>query len=980
MALRPYQTEALSSIANSEREGCINQLVILPCGSGKTLVAASLPTTLAMQPWESGLFLVHLDELCWQAAAKFKACNPDLIVGIEKAQYHADPSADIVISSVQTLSRSPDRLAAIASKDIRFVFCDEAHRSVSPQWMKVLDQLHVLKGSEHRDPTRLLCGLTATPRRHDGMALEKLFDKIVFRRSIREMIAAGYLVEPIAYRVASGENLDGVSKRMGDFAPGELERAVNTPDRNALVVKKYLEYGAGLSAIAFTVDVQHSTDLASVFQHHGLNFEAMSGNTPEKKRAELVEAHRNGSLTGLVSCGVLCLDDQTEILTDQGWAGIDDMTDQHRTANWENGEIYFRAPRHVVKRQRLPGERMVHLQSQDFDIRVTEDHRMLYRTWRVPGARFKLTTAGSLVARRFQVPISGILREDSGIPISVPSPKSHKQSRHKMLIVAACNLRRREGFSYAESNIEAKRRVDRLLSLRYKDPHELSLAECRFIGFWVGDGTASKLRRSGVENILCQSTRYPKIIEYIRTFLEESRLDFIERWHPAKGTAMPYLTWSIPRGTGSGCQEKRGVYPLEPYLNKQGSSLWWAFSYEQFEAFLHGLWMADGNHGIDGIQKKRSTAIHGTAERKCLDMIQALAVCHGYYTNLARGKKRNPKHAIVNRLTIKKSSVLAVATKPLSFEEDWKNERVWCVTSHSGCIITRRNGKVVVTGNSEGFDSEIATVALMTRPTLSGLLYAQQAGRILRKYPAPENAADHTGYVKQNGILVDFCGLTEQHRLYTASVLFGLNPNFDMQGRSITETLEKLEDLAKDNPTLDLTAYTGLEEVEAASTQVDLWRPAPIPKLAKSCSKFIWIQAAEDVYRLSAPGMSIFMEVNHLGEYEVYRKVDKAEPDGHMKFKEPEDAFARADSLVPDDVAILLTAKARWRKDPPTEPQCNYLSFADKVIRQRFSNGQAFYRFARYQFEKGNNGAFSKGALSMRIELCKRAKEKGISH
>jgi hypothetical protein len=63
-------------------------------------------------------------------------------------------------------------------------------------------------------------------------------------------------------------------------------------------------------------------------------------------------------------------------------------------------------------------------------------------------------------------------------------------------------------------------------------------------------------------------------------------------------------------------------------------------------------------------------------------------------------------------------------------------------------------------------------------------------------------------------------------------------------------------------------------------------------------------------------------------------------------------------------------AKARWRKEPPSQPQCEHLWYRDPVVRKRFSNGAAFCRFARYQFEKGNK-AFSKGAISQRIEIAK---------
>ena len=576
--LRPYQSECLQEIRRADIEGCRAGLITLPCGSGKTKLMGNFPATLGMQPWEKMVVLVAMEELAYQTMGAMQAENPGLKVGLEKAQYHADSDCDIVVASVQTVSRSLDRLNPAG---VKIVAVDECHHSTSTQHTKVLKHLRVLKGDPDRDPERRLYGVSATPRRADSIALERIFDKIVFRKTIREMIAEKYLCEPVAHRIMTDANLDEVGMRSGDFATGELSRTVNTPNQNALVVKKYLEFGSGLPAIAFTVDIQHSEDLADTFRHEGLHFEAISSNTPAARRKEIVDAYRRGEILGLCSC-------------------------------------------------------------------------------------------------------------------------------------------------------------------------------------------------------------------------------------------------------------------------------------------------------------------------------QALL---------------------------------------------------------------------------ESFDAPIATVALFDRPTCSGLLYTQALGRVLRPYPAPEAASGHAGYVKTNAIILDFVGASLKHRLYTASGLFGLNPEFNLEGRSISKTVEQLEDIAERNPTLDITAYTSLSEVEAAAVSVDLWKPAPIPKLAKSCSKFIWIQQGEDLYRLSAPGMAVFIEENHLGTYEVWRHVDKEKPDGHMTFQEPEDAFALADSLVPDDLAILLTAKARWRKEAPTEPQCNLLYFKDPVIRKRFSSGQAFHRFARYQFEKGNQ-AFSKGSVSMRIELCKRAKEK----
>ncbi len=578
MGLRQYQEDCLRAVLAADQEGCRAGLIVLPCGSGKTKLMGNFPRVLGLQPWEKMVVLVHLEELAAQTMEAMQRDNPGLRISLEKAAHRSDTDADIVVASVQTLSRSPERLNASA---VKIVAADECHHCTSPAWMKVLKHLRVLKGENDRDPDRKCYGVSATPRRADACALERIFDRIVYRRTIREMISEGWLCDPVAYRIDTGVDLDAVKIRQGDFATGELSRTMNTPSLNALVVKKYLEFGSGLPALAFTVDIQHSNDLASAFCREGLHFEAISSDTPPSRRREIIDAYRKGDVLGLCSCAALL----------------------------------------------------------------------------------------------------------------------------------------------------------------------------------------------------------------------------------------------------------------------------------------------------------------------------------------------------------------------------------------------------------EAFDAPIATVALWDRPTCSGLLLQQGLGRVLRPYPAPEAAAEHSGYVKRNAIILDFAGVTTKFRMYTPSNLFGLNPQFDFAGKSITKTLAHLESLAERNPTLDISAYAGLADVEAAATSVDLWKPAAIPKLAKHCSQFLWQPASEDRYRLTAPGLSIFIECTHLGEYEVFRKPDGGKMELHARFSQPEDAFALADSLVPDEVVTLIRANARWRKDPPKEAQCIHLWRRDPVIRKRFSDGEAFYRYAKYQFDKGNAGAFSKGSISMRIEMAKRAKE-----
>jgi hypothetical protein len=102
--------------------------------------------------------------------------------------------------------------------------------------------------------------------------------------------------------------------------------------------------------------------------------------------------------------------------------------------------------------------------------------------------------------------------------------------------------------------------------------------------------------------------------------------------------------------------------------------------------------------------------------------------------------------------------------------------------------------------------------------------------------------------------------------------------------------------------------------ITAAVYWLGLSPKVPVPKLARTCSEFPWIQAAEGVYQLDAPGMTIFVEVNHVGEYQAYRRPDGESSESLLIFDKPEDAFAYADALVPDEAVALLKEKARGRE------------------------------------------------------------------
>jgi hypothetical protein len=82
-----------------------------------------------------------------------------------------------------------------------------------------------------------------------------------------------------------------------------LAEAVNTPTRNQIVVKAWLDNAQGRPTIGFTADIQHAVDLAAMFVHYGVKSEAVWGTDPE--RADKIARSKSGATTVLLNCGVL---------------------------------------------------------------------------------------------------------------------------------------------------------------------------------------------------------------------------------------------------------------------------------------------------------------------------------------------------------------------------------------------------------------------------------------------------------------------------------------------------------------------------------------------------------------------------------------------------------------------------------------------------------------------------------------------------
>jgi len=292
-SLRPYQQEALKAIVDAEASGISKQLLVLPTGSGKTVIFSYLP--IIRKESTPMLVLAHREELLQQAKDKIELSNPDLIVEIEQAEKHAG-NVDVVIASVPTLGRNKsERIKKFSKNYFKTIVVDEAHHAAAPSYRRILDYFKSI----------ILLGVTATPQRSDSTRLIDVFQEIVYYKTIQDLIEQGYLTRLIGYRIKTNTDLTSVEVNDGDFVQSQLEDAVNNSKRNALIVATYKELCSKRKTVIFAAGVQHAKDLAKTFKKNKINASVILGETESEDRSTILQNFKNGSIPVLINVGVL---------------------------------------------------------------------------------------------------------------------------------------------------------------------------------------------------------------------------------------------------------------------------------------------------------------------------------------------------------------------------------------------------------------------------------------------------------------------------------------------------------------------------------------------------------------------------------------------------------------------------------------------------------------------------------------------------
>lgn len=297
MQLRDYQKEAIAAVIAARKCGTRRMVVCLPTGSGKTVIFSELARLANRQV----LVIAHREELLEQARGKLQAAvGKSRTVAIERAELRAPKSAQIVVCSVRSLHEERLR-RLLKGRDIGLILYDECHHAVAEDNQRVLRSL----GCFDRDWTGTLLGLTATSNRADGRGLDEVFEAIVYRRGIEDLMHAGWLVRLRGYRIGTEADLRGLGGGGVDFNDEELAEAVDVQERNSLVARSIQELARDRRTVVFCVTVAHARNLCRALNKVGVVAGLVHGKTPRDERAQVLADFRAGRLSALTNVGVL---------------------------------------------------------------------------------------------------------------------------------------------------------------------------------------------------------------------------------------------------------------------------------------------------------------------------------------------------------------------------------------------------------------------------------------------------------------------------------------------------------------------------------------------------------------------------------------------------------------------------------------------------------------------------------------------------
>lgn len=293
IAMRPYQQAGREKIHAEWDAGRRSTLLVLPTGTGKTIVMAAVAEDQVLAQ-QRVLILAHRGELLEQAADKIYTAT-GLRCAVEKAEQSClDSFLRITVGSVQSLMR-PKRLEQFPHDYFGAILIDEAHHAITDGYRRILDWF---------DGARVL-GVTATPDRGDMRNLGEVFDSLAYEYKLTQAIRDGYLCKIMAQTIPLKLDISTVGMSGGDYAVQGLGTALDP--YLGQIAEQMAAYCKGRKTVVFLPLIKTSQKFRDILNAHGFAAAEVNGQSPD--RAEILADFAAGKYN------VLC----NSMLLTEGW-------------------------------------------------------------------------------------------------------------------------------------------------------------------------------------------------------------------------------------------------------------------------------------------------------------------------------------------------------------------------------------------------------------------------------------------------------------------------------------------------------------------------------------------------------------------------------------------------------------------------------------------------------------------------------------
>lgn len=298
MELRYYQREAIDSVYQYFSINDGNPLIVLPTGTGKSLVIAKFIEE-AIDQWPDTRILVatHVKELVKQNYEEFVGICPFMDVGLYSAGLkRKDRHNQVLFCGIQSVYKK-----AYDLQRCDLLIIDEAH-TIPPEgdgmWRQFIDELMKI------NPQMKIIGLTATDYRMASGLLTSgdIFTDVCYEYGLAKALKDGFLCPVIPKHMATEYDVSQVGTLAGEYKQGELEKVFDIDDKTKAAIDEIIKYGEHRKSwLIFAAGNNHARHIHEELQRRGYFGYCVTQDTPVNERDDAVDAIRNYKARYLVN-------------------------------------------------------------------------------------------------------------------------------------------------------------------------------------------------------------------------------------------------------------------------------------------------------------------------------------------------------------------------------------------------------------------------------------------------------------------------------------------------------------------------------------------------------------------------------------------------------------------------------------------------------------------------------------------------------